>query len=105
MDAYRSLPRDAGQWANQREFQRETARSSLSANHPLVDHWLQRQEQAHTHTHTHPHSTHTIHTHHTHTDTYHTHTHTHTHTHVMKHVCTYINRGFSNPHNTQSHNN
>uniref|UniRef100_A0A3Q3Q7N7 PDZ domain-containing protein n=1 Tax=Monopterus albus TaxID=43700 RepID=A0A3Q3Q7N7_MONAL len=45
MDTYRSLPRDAGTWANQREFQREAARSSLSANHPIVDHWLQRQEQ------------------------------------------------------------
>ncbi|XP_076156388.1 partitioning defective 3 homolog [Alosa pseudoharengus] len=44
-DTYRSLPRDAGQWANQAEFQRETARSSLSANHPLVDRWLERQEQ------------------------------------------------------------
>uniref|UniRef100_A0A3P8NCQ2 PDZ domain-containing protein n=1 Tax=Astatotilapia calliptera TaxID=8154 RepID=A0A3P8NCQ2_ASTCA len=39
------LPRDAGTWANQREFQRETARSSLSANHPMVDRWLERQEQ------------------------------------------------------------
>ncbi|CAN9502797.1 unnamed protein product [Ophioblennius macclurei] len=45
MDTYRSLPRDAGGWANQREFQRETARSSLSANHPMVDRWLERQEQ------------------------------------------------------------
>ncbi|XP_026168953.1 par-3 family cell polarity regulator alpha, b isoform X3 [Mastacembelus armatus] len=45
MDTYRSLPRDAGTWASQREFQRETARSSLSANHPMVDHWLMRQEQ------------------------------------------------------------
>lgn len=45
LDSYRSLPRDAGQWTNQREFQRETARSSLSASHPLVDRWLQRQEQ------------------------------------------------------------
>uniref|UniRef100_A0A669EM46 Par-3 family cell polarity regulator alpha, b n=1 Tax=Oreochromis niloticus TaxID=8128 RepID=A0A669EM46_ORENI len=45
MDTYRSLPRDAGTWANQREFQRETARSSLSANHPMVDRWLERQEQ------------------------------------------------------------
>ncbi|XP_036938683.1 par-3 family cell polarity regulator alpha, b isoform X11 [Acanthopagrus latus] len=44
-DTYRSLPRDAGTWANQREFQRETARSSLSANHPMVDRWLERQEQ------------------------------------------------------------
>ncbi|KAK9538459.1 hypothetical protein VZT92_003628 [Zoarces viviparus] len=45
MDTYRSLPRDAGTWANQSEFQRETARSSLSANHPMVDRWLERQEQ------------------------------------------------------------
>eukprot|EP00063_Salmo_salar_P020197 XP_013995032.1 PREDICTED: partitioning defective 3 homolog isoform X5 [Salmo salar] len=44
-DTYRSLPRDAGTCANQREFQRETARSSLSANHPMVDHWLERREQ------------------------------------------------------------
>ncbi|XP_034411143.1 partitioning defective 3 homolog isoform X2 [Cyclopterus lumpus] len=45
MDTYRSLPRDAGTRANQGEFQRETARSSLSANHPMVDRWLERQEQ------------------------------------------------------------
>ncbi|KAM8849310.1 partitioning defective 3 homolog [Spinachia spinachia] len=45
MDTYRSLPRDAGTWANQSEFHRETARSSLSANHPMVDRWLERQEQ------------------------------------------------------------
>lgn len=45
MDTYRSLPRDAGTWNNHREFQRETARSSLSANHPMVDRWLERQEQ------------------------------------------------------------
>uniref|UniRef100_A0A1A7W7I6 Par-3 partitioning defective 3 homolog n=2 Tax=Iconisemion striatum TaxID=60296 RepID=A0A1A7W7I6_9TELE len=45
LDTYRSLPRDAGTWTNQREFQRETARSSLSANHPMVDRWLDRQEQ------------------------------------------------------------
>ncbi|XP_034038523.1 partitioning defective 3 homolog [Thalassophryne amazonica] len=45
MDTYRSLPRDAGTWANQREFQRETARSSLSTKHPMVDRWLERQEQ------------------------------------------------------------
>ncbi|KAG5841655.1 hypothetical protein ANANG_G00168940 [Anguilla anguilla] len=44
-EAFRSLPRDAGTWANQREFQRENARSSLSANHPMVDRWLVRQEQ------------------------------------------------------------
>uniref|UniRef100_A0AAY4ALT1 PDZ domain-containing protein n=1 Tax=Denticeps clupeoides TaxID=299321 RepID=A0AAY4ALT1_9TELE len=47
LDTYRSLPRDAGQWPSQREFQRETARSSLSANHPMVDRWLERQEQRH----------------------------------------------------------
>uniref|UniRef100_A0A3P8VWA3 Par-3 family cell polarity regulator n=1 Tax=Cynoglossus semilaevis TaxID=244447 RepID=A0A3P8VWA3_CYNSE len=41
--AYRSLPRDAGGWASQ--FQREMLRSSLSANHPMVDQWLDRQEQ------------------------------------------------------------
>ncbi|XP_056440803.1 partitioning defective 3 homolog [Gadus chalcogrammus] len=40
--AYRSLPRDSA-WAAQ--FQRETTRSSLSANHPMVDRWLDRQEQ------------------------------------------------------------
>ncbi|XP_017573980.1 par-3 family cell polarity regulator alpha, b isoform X2 [Pygocentrus nattereri] len=45
LDTYRSLPRDAGHWSNQREFQRETARSSLSANHPMVDRWIERQEQ------------------------------------------------------------
>uniref|UniRef100_A0A8C1NKX6 Par-3 family cell polarity regulator alpha, b n=1 Tax=Cyprinus carpio TaxID=7962 RepID=A0A8C1NKX6_CYPCA len=45
VDTYRSLPRDAGQRSNQKEFQREKARSSLSANHPMVDHWLERQEQ------------------------------------------------------------
>ncbi|XP_049334915.1 par-3 family cell polarity regulator alpha, b isoform X1 [Astyanax mexicanus] len=45
LDTYRSLPRDAGHWTNQRDFQRETARSSLSANHPMVDRWLERQEQ------------------------------------------------------------
>ncbi|KAL0965991.1 hypothetical protein UPYG_G00289160 [Umbra pygmaea] len=44
-ETYRSLPRDTGTWASQREFQRETARSSLSANHPMVDRWLERQEQ------------------------------------------------------------
>uniref|UniRef100_A0A8C4RU07 Partitioning defective 3 homolog n=1 Tax=Erpetoichthys calabaricus TaxID=27687 RepID=A0A8C4RU07_ERPCA len=43
LDSYRSLPRDAGNWSNQ--FQRENARSSLSANHPMVDKWLERQEQ------------------------------------------------------------
>ncbi|KAM4556049.1 par-3 family cell polarity regulator alpha, b isoform 4-T4 [Fundulus diaphanus] len=45
LDTYRSLPRDAGTWSNQREFQRDTARSSLSANHPMVDRWLEKQEQ------------------------------------------------------------
>uniref|UniRef100_A0A8K9Y318 Par-3 family cell polarity regulator n=1 Tax=Oncorhynchus mykiss TaxID=8022 RepID=A0A8K9Y318_ONCMY len=43
VDAYRSLPRDSAVWATQ--FQRETARSSLSANHPMVDRWLDRQDQ------------------------------------------------------------
>lgn len=38
---YRSLPRDASGWTTQ--FQRETTRSSLSANHPMVDQWLDRQ--------------------------------------------------------------
>uniref|UniRef100_A0A8C7N7L5 Par-3 family cell polarity regulator n=1 Tax=Oncorhynchus kisutch TaxID=8019 RepID=A0A8C7N7L5_ONCKI len=52
-DTYRSLPRDAGTCANQREFQRETARSSLSANHPMVDRWLERREQVEPHSHTH----------------------------------------------------
>ncbi|KAK2858660.1 hypothetical protein Q5P01_003280 [Channa striata] len=41
--AYRSLPRDASGWTTQ--FQREMTRSSLSANHPVVDQWLSRQEQ------------------------------------------------------------
>ncbi|XP_041824605.1 partitioning defective 3 homolog isoform X2 [Melanotaenia boesemani] len=41
--AYRSLPRDANGWTAQ--FQREMTRSSLSANHPMVDRWLDRQEQ------------------------------------------------------------
>uniref|UniRef100_A0A8C5FLE1 Par-3 family cell polarity regulator n=1 Tax=Gadus morhua TaxID=8049 RepID=A0A8C5FLE1_GADMO len=45
-DTYRSLPRDAGTYTNQRDFQRETARSSLSANHPMVDRWLERQDQS-----------------------------------------------------------
>ncbi|XP_057354365.1 partitioning defective 3 homolog isoform X21 [Manis pentadactyla] len=40
---YRSLPRDTGNWSNQ--FQRDNARSSLSASHPLVDKWLEKQEQ------------------------------------------------------------
>ncbi|RXN04387.1 partitioning defective 3-like protein [Labeo rohita] len=43
LEAYRSLPRDVVPWATQ--FQRENARSSLSANHPMVDRWLERQEQ------------------------------------------------------------
>ncbi|KAJ8010324.1 hypothetical protein DPEC_G00073860 [Dallia pectoralis] len=42
VEAYRSLPRDTAAWATQ--FQRETARSSLSANHPMVDRWLGREE-------------------------------------------------------------
>ncbi|KAG7487483.1 hypothetical protein MATL_G00024000 [Megalops atlanticus] len=42
-DAHRSLPRETGNWGGQ--FQRENARSSLSANHPMVDRWLERQEQ------------------------------------------------------------
>ncbi|KAM3593420.1 uncharacterized protein V6R79_012640 [Siganus canaliculatus] len=41
--AYRSLPRDTSGWTN--HFQREMTRSSLSANHPMVDRWLDRQEQ------------------------------------------------------------
>ncbi|XP_020846099.1 partitioning defective 3 homolog isoform X10 [Phascolarctos cinereus] len=40
---YRSLPRDTNNWNNQ--FQRDNARSSLSASHPMVDKWLERQEQ------------------------------------------------------------
>ncbi|XP_039380268.1 partitioning defective 3 homolog isoform X8 [Mauremys reevesii] len=40
---YRSLPRDTSNWSNQ--FQRDNARSSLSASHPMVDKWLERQEQ------------------------------------------------------------
>ncbi|XP_057288802.1 partitioning defective 3 homolog isoform X10 [Pezoporus wallicus] len=40
---YRSLPRDTNSWSNQ--FQRDNARSSLSASHPMVDKWLERQEQ------------------------------------------------------------
>ncbi|KAJ8278048.1 hypothetical protein GJAV_G00083260 [Gymnothorax javanicus] len=43
LDKFRSLPRDTGSWGGQ--FQRENARSSLSANHPMVDRWLERQEQ------------------------------------------------------------
>ncbi|XP_030612054.1 partitioning defective 3 homolog isoform X2 [Archocentrus centrarchus] len=41
--AYRSLPRDASGWTTQ--FQRQMTRSSLSANHPMVDRWLGQQEQ------------------------------------------------------------
>ncbi|CAB1340782.1 unnamed protein product [Coregonus sp. 'balchen'] len=44
VDTCRSLPHDTAAWATQ--FQRETARSSLSANHPMVDRWLDRQDQA-----------------------------------------------------------
>nr|KAF6388235.1 par-3 family cell polarity regulator [Myotis myotis] len=40
---YRSLPRDTTHWSNQ--FQRDNARSSLSASHPMVDKWLEKQEQ------------------------------------------------------------
>ncbi|XP_077591598.1 partitioning defective 3 homolog isoform X1 [Stigmatopora nigra] len=40
---YRSLPRNAS--ARTTQFQREMTRSSLSANHPMIDHWLDRQEQ------------------------------------------------------------
>ncbi|XP_059040228.1 partitioning defective 3 homolog isoform X19 [Mustela lutreola] len=40
---YRSLPRDASNWSHQ--FQRDNARSSLSASHPMVDRWLEKQEQ------------------------------------------------------------
>ncbi|XP_066441898.1 partitioning defective 3 homolog isoform X2 [Eleutherodactylus coqui] len=40
---YRSLPRDPSNWSKQ--FERDKARSSLSASHPLVDKWLERQEQ------------------------------------------------------------
>ncbi|XP_075778797.1 partitioning defective 3 homolog isoform X6 [Pelodiscus sinensis] len=42
-ESYRSLPRDTSNWSNQ--FQRDNARSSLSASHPMVDKWLERQEQ------------------------------------------------------------
>ncbi|XP_058525614.1 partitioning defective 3 homolog isoform X4 [Ochotona princeps] len=40
---YRSLPRDTSSWSHQ--FQRDNARSSLSASHPMVDKWLEKQEQ------------------------------------------------------------
>uniref|UniRef100_A0AAY5ESJ6 PDZ domain-containing protein n=1 Tax=Electrophorus electricus TaxID=8005 RepID=A0AAY5ESJ6_ELEEL len=38
-----ALPRDTAAWASQ--FQRESGSSSLSANHPMVDRWFERQEQ------------------------------------------------------------
>uniref|UniRef100_A0A3B3U7A5 Par-3 family cell polarity regulator n=1 Tax=Poecilia latipinna TaxID=48699 RepID=A0A3B3U7A5_9TELE len=41
--SYRSLPRDASGWTAQ--FHRDMLRSSLSANHPMVDQWLDQQEQ------------------------------------------------------------
>uniref|UniRef100_A0A673BZ49 PDZ domain-containing protein n=1 Tax=Sphaeramia orbicularis TaxID=375764 RepID=A0A673BZ49_9TELE len=41
--AYRSLPRDASGWSTQ--FQREMTRSSLSANHPMMDRLLYQQEK------------------------------------------------------------
>ncbi|XP_011940171.1 PREDICTED: partitioning defective 3 homolog isoform X29 [Cercocebus atys] len=40
---YRSLPWDTSNWSNQ--FQRDNARSSLSASHPMVGKWLEKQEQ------------------------------------------------------------
>ncbi|KFO18909.1 Partitioning defective 3 like protein [Fukomys damarensis] len=40
---YRSLPRDTSTWSTQ--FQRDSARTSLSASHPMVDQWLEKQEQ------------------------------------------------------------
>ncbi|XP_021097763.1 partitioning defective 3 homolog isoform X12 [Heterocephalus glaber] len=40
---YRSLPRDTSNWSTQ--FQRDNARTSLSASHPMVDQWLEKQEQ------------------------------------------------------------
>nr|XP_023420409.1 partitioning defective 3 homolog isoform X2 [Cavia porcellus] len=40
---YRSLPRDTSNWSTQ--FQRDSARTSLSASHPMVDKWLEKQEQ------------------------------------------------------------
>nr|XP_057915313.1 partitioning defective 3 homolog isoform X2 [Doryrhamphus excisus] len=43
VQAYRSLPRDAS--GRTTRFQREMTRSSLSTNHPMVDRWLDRQEQ------------------------------------------------------------
>ncbi|XP_058153674.1 partitioning defective 3 homolog isoform X3 [Dasypus novemcinctus] len=39
---YRSLPRDTSNWSNQ--FQRDNARSSLSASHPMVDKWLEKHQ-------------------------------------------------------------
>nr|XP_035163059.2 partitioning defective 3 homolog isoform X26 [Callithrix jacchus] len=47
---YRSLPRDTSNWSNQ--FQRDNARSSLSASHPMVGKWLEKQEQKHPGRHT-----------------------------------------------------
>ncbi|XP_053117574.1 partitioning defective 3 homolog isoform X3 [Hemicordylus capensis] len=41
---YRSLPRDTSSWSSN-QFQRDNARSSLSATHPMVDKWLERQEE------------------------------------------------------------
>ncbi|KAJ0059492.1 hypothetical protein NL108_000647 [Boleophthalmus pectinirostris] len=42
--AYRSLPRDASGWST--HFQREMTRSSLSANHPMMERLLYQQDQA-----------------------------------------------------------
>uniref|UniRef100_A0A8C6SM22 Par-3 family cell polarity regulator n=1 Tax=Neogobius melanostomus TaxID=47308 RepID=A0A8C6SM22_9GOBI len=41
--AYRSLPRDTSGWST--HFQREMTRSSLSANHPMMERLLYQQEQ------------------------------------------------------------
>ncbi|XP_033842159.2 partitioning defective 3 homolog [Periophthalmus magnuspinnatus] len=41
--AYRSLPRDASGWST--HFQREMTRSSLSANHPMMERLLYQQDQ------------------------------------------------------------
>uniref|UniRef100_A0AAV2L5G4 Uncharacterized protein n=1 Tax=Knipowitschia caucasica TaxID=637954 RepID=A0AAV2L5G4_KNICA len=41
--AYRSLPRDASGWNT--HFQREITRSSLSANHPMMERLLYQQDQ------------------------------------------------------------
>ncbi|KAK1794892.1 hypothetical protein P4O66_010092, partial [Electrophorus voltai] len=43
LPSHHSLPRDTAAWASQ--FQRESGSSSLSANHPMVDRWFERQEQ------------------------------------------------------------